>query len=276
MSAVDESPPKLWAEFKKPRDVDAQVIQSMRVFWYRGDAVDPRTKLPIRRLRFAREGEMDGTTWARHVAALLGNRLPHDLAPCVWHGGDTGEVRSVSRREIDWEGIEEREWRMLRASGLDAMTQHRLIAGEHDEPSEPADLAADEAAEVEPTDVDVEADREERRAAVRGLLEHLPEGPIVARVEAATSALELQRQSYEGERARFAAGQSDLPRVLQAQASLFGSMNDRPDEVAVSTKSMVMPFSIKRLSAARNRRTPPTSSNCSPPSGCCCALNSDE
>jgi outer membrane protein TolC len=41
-----------------------------------------------------------------------------------------------------------------------------------------------------------------------------------ARVEAATSALELQRQSYEGERARFAAGQSDLPRVLQAQASL--------------------------------------------------------
>lgn len=189
MSAVDESPPKLWAEFKKPRDVDAQVIQSMRVFWYRGDAVDPRTKLPIRRLRFAREGEMDGTTWARHVAALLGNRLPHDLAPCVWHGGDTGEVRSVSRREIDWEGIEEREWRMLRASGLDAMTQHRLIAGEHDEPSEPADLAADEAAEVEPTDVDVEADREERRAAVRGLLEHLPEGPIVARVEAATEAV---------------------------------------------------------------------------------------
>ncbi len=41
-----------------------------------------------------------------------------------------------------------------------------------------------------------------------------------ARVEASTSALELQRQSYEGERARFAAGQSDLPRVLQAQASL--------------------------------------------------------
>ncbi|MFZ9992221.1 MAG: TolC family protein, partial [Opitutales bacterium] len=41
-----------------------------------------------------------------------------------------------------------------------------------------------------------------------------------ARVEAATSALELQRQSYEGERARYAAGQSDLPRVLQAQASL--------------------------------------------------------
>lgn len=41
-----------------------------------------------------------------------------------------------------------------------------------------------------------------------------------ARVEAASSALELQRQSYEGERARYAAGQSDLPRVLQAQASL--------------------------------------------------------
>jgi outer membrane protein TolC len=44
-----------------------------------------------------------------------------------------------------------------------------------------------------------------------------------ARVEAATSALELQRQSYEGERARFAAGQSDLPRVLQAQAALDAS-----------------------------------------------------
>ncbi len=41
-----------------------------------------------------------------------------------------------------------------------------------------------------------------------------------ARVEAATSALELQRQAYEGERARFSAGQSDLPRVLQAQAAL--------------------------------------------------------
>ena len=41
-----------------------------------------------------------------------------------------------------------------------------------------------------------------------------------ARVEAASSALELQRQSYQGERARFAAGQSDLPRVLQAQAAL--------------------------------------------------------
>jgi outer membrane protein TolC len=41
-----------------------------------------------------------------------------------------------------------------------------------------------------------------------------------ARVDAATSALELQRQSYEGERARYSAGQSDLLRVLQAQASL--------------------------------------------------------
>jgi outer membrane protein len=41
-----------------------------------------------------------------------------------------------------------------------------------------------------------------------------------ARVAAASSALELQRQSYEGERARYAAGQSDLPRVLQAQAAL--------------------------------------------------------
>ncbi len=41
-----------------------------------------------------------------------------------------------------------------------------------------------------------------------------------ARVEAATSALELQRQSYEGERARYSAGQSDVLRVLQAQAAL--------------------------------------------------------
>ena len=41
-----------------------------------------------------------------------------------------------------------------------------------------------------------------------------------ARVEAATSALELQRQSYDGERERYATGQSDLLRVLQAQASL--------------------------------------------------------
>jgi len=41
-----------------------------------------------------------------------------------------------------------------------------------------------------------------------------------ARVDSATSGLELQRQSYEGERARYAAGQSDILRVLQAQASL--------------------------------------------------------
>jgi outer membrane protein TolC len=41
-----------------------------------------------------------------------------------------------------------------------------------------------------------------------------------ARVTAATSALELQRKAYEGERARYEAGQSDLLRVLQAQAAL--------------------------------------------------------
>ena len=41
-----------------------------------------------------------------------------------------------------------------------------------------------------------------------------------ARVDAATSSLELQRQSYEGERARYDAGQSDVLRVLQAQAAL--------------------------------------------------------
>jgi outer membrane protein TolC len=41
-----------------------------------------------------------------------------------------------------------------------------------------------------------------------------------ARVDSATSALALQRQSYEGERARYAAGQSDILRVLQAQAAL--------------------------------------------------------
>lgn len=41
-----------------------------------------------------------------------------------------------------------------------------------------------------------------------------------ARVDAATSALELQRKSYEGERARYDAGQSDILRVLQAQAAL--------------------------------------------------------
>lgn len=43
---------------------------------------------------------------------------------------------------------------------------------------------------------------------------------VRARVDAATSALELQRKSYEGERARYEAGQSDLLRVLQAQAAL--------------------------------------------------------
>jgi len=41
-----------------------------------------------------------------------------------------------------------------------------------------------------------------------------------ARAVAATSSLELQRQAYEGERARYDAGQSDLLRVLQAQAAL--------------------------------------------------------
>jgi len=41
-----------------------------------------------------------------------------------------------------------------------------------------------------------------------------------ARVDSATSGLDLQRQAYEGERARYAAGQSDLLRVLQAQAAL--------------------------------------------------------
>ena len=41
-----------------------------------------------------------------------------------------------------------------------------------------------------------------------------------SRVEAATSALELQRKPYEGERARYDAGQSDVLRVLQAQAAL--------------------------------------------------------
>jgi outer membrane protein TolC len=41
-----------------------------------------------------------------------------------------------------------------------------------------------------------------------------------ARAGAATSSLELQRQAYEGERARYDAGQSDLLRVLQAQAAL--------------------------------------------------------
>lgn len=41
-----------------------------------------------------------------------------------------------------------------------------------------------------------------------------------ARVDAATSALSLQRQSYQGERARYAAGESNVLRVLQAQAAL--------------------------------------------------------
>lgn len=41
-----------------------------------------------------------------------------------------------------------------------------------------------------------------------------------ARLDAATAALELQRKVYEGERARYTAGASDIPRVLQAQASL--------------------------------------------------------
>jgi outer membrane protein len=39
-----------------------------------------------------------------------------------------------------------------------------------------------------------------------------------ARVTASAAGLELQRKSYEGERARYAAGQSDILRVLQAQA----------------------------------------------------------
>lgn len=41
-----------------------------------------------------------------------------------------------------------------------------------------------------------------------------------ARVTAATSALDLQRQAYEGERARYEAGQSNVLLVLQAQAAL--------------------------------------------------------
>ena len=44
-----------------------------------------------------------------------------------------------------------------------------------------------------------------------------------ARLEAATAALELQRKVYEGERARYTAGASDIPKVLQAQASLDGA-----------------------------------------------------
>jgi len=41
-----------------------------------------------------------------------------------------------------------------------------------------------------------------------------------ARLAAAAAALELQRRVYEGERARYTAGISDIPRVLQSQASL--------------------------------------------------------
>lgn len=41
-----------------------------------------------------------------------------------------------------------------------------------------------------------------------------------ARLDAATAALSLQRQVYEGERARYSAGASDIPKILQAQASL--------------------------------------------------------
>ncbi|MFZ9345266.1 MAG: TolC family protein [Opitutales bacterium] len=41
-----------------------------------------------------------------------------------------------------------------------------------------------------------------------------------ARVDAAATALRLQRQSYEGERERYQVGQSDLLRVIQSQAAL--------------------------------------------------------
>lgn len=44
-----------------------------------------------------------------------------------------------------------------------------------------------------------------------------------ARLTAASAALELQRKVYEGERARYTAGASDIPRVLQAQAALDGA-----------------------------------------------------
>jgi len=40
---------------------------------------------------------------------------------------------------------------------------------------------------------------------------------------AATAALAVQRKVYEGERARYTAGASDIPRVLQAQAALDGA-----------------------------------------------------
>jgi outer membrane protein TolC len=41
-----------------------------------------------------------------------------------------------------------------------------------------------------------------------------------ARREAAAAALELQQQVYEGERSRYSSGVSDIPKILQAQASL--------------------------------------------------------
>lgn len=41
-----------------------------------------------------------------------------------------------------------------------------------------------------------------------------------ARLAAAAAALELQRKVYEGERARYTAGASDIPKVLQSQAAL--------------------------------------------------------
>lgn len=44
-----------------------------------------------------------------------------------------------------------------------------------------------------------------------------------ARLTAASAALELQRKVYEGERARYTAGASDIPKVLQAQANLDGA-----------------------------------------------------
>ena len=61
-----------------------------------------------------------------------------------------------------------------------------------------------------------------------------------ARVDAATSSLELQRKSYEGERARYDAGQSDVLRVLQAQAALDSAqlnwVQSRLDALAASAK----------------------------------------
>ncbi|MFM2382844.1 MAG: hypothetical protein RL515_831 [Verrucomicrobiota bacterium] len=81
-----------------------------------------------------------------------------------------------------------------------------------------------------------------------------------ARVEAATSALELQRQSYEGERARFAAGQSDLPRVLQAQASLDAAqlawVQSHLDARAASAKVARLDGSIPSPSPSGPPRNP--------------------